>query len=302
MKETPKDMAASVRDRLKALAVKQGENFDLVLVRYGIERLLYRLSKSPLKAKFILKGAMLFRVWDGRLHRETRDLDLASFGDSSVETAVKSFQAVCAVPVPDDGLVFMDVRGEPLQAQEDYGGVRLTVLAKLTAARITIQVDVGFGNRITPPAKEIEFPTLLDFPAPKLRAYPVETVISEKLQALVDLGLRNSRFKDYFDLWHLGRTVRFEGPVLVAAIRATFDQRQTAFPETDPVGLTAKFVDDVQRQTMWRAFLRKVDPQSRDVALADTVDFLRTFLLPALRAAGAGESFDKAWLPGGPWR
>ncbi|MFN0166983.1 MAG: nucleotidyl transferase AbiEii/AbiGii toxin family protein, partial [Bryobacteraceae bacterium] len=211
MKSPPKNIAASVRDRLKALAVQQGENFDLVLVRYGIERLLYRLSLSPLRSQFVLKGATLFRVWDGAIHRETRDLDLAGFGDSSVEALIQSFRTICAVQVPDDGLAFLDVHGEPLQMLEDYGGVRLTVLGKLTAARINIQVDVGFGNRITPAAKEIEFPTLLDFPAPILRAYPAETVVAEKLQALVDLGFRNSRLKDYFDLWHIGRNVRFDG-------------------------------------------------------------------------------------------
>lgn len=163
MKTPPKNLAASVRDRLKALAVQRVENFDLVLVRYGIERLLYRLSQSPLKNQFVLKGAMLFTAWEGFQHRETRDLDLMGFGENSLESLVKAFESICATPVPADGLEFVVVKGEPIRALEEYGGVRLTVLAKLTAARITIQVDVGFGNRITPAPKEIKFPTFPPF-------------------------------------------------------------------------------------------------------------------------------------------
>ena len=301
MKSTPGNMAASVRDRLKVLARTRGENFDLMLVRYGIERLLYRLSRSPWEKNYVLKGAMLFTVWAGALHRETRDLDLMGFGDSSVGSLVENFRAICAVAVPDDGLVFVDVRGETIQALQDYGGARLTVLAKLTTARITIQVDVAFGNRITPRARRIEFPVLLDFPAPRLRAYPVETVVAEKLQAMVDLGLRNGRLKDYFDLWHLGRTVRFDGSLLVQAVRATFIQRKTPIPLNEPAGLTSRFYDDAARETQWRAFLRKVGDGNSDTALSDVVKFLRLFLLPLLKAAGAEAPFPKVWEPGGPW-
>jgi predicted nucleotidyltransferase component of viral defense system len=162
-----KNMPASVRDRLKTLATLRGENFDSVLVRYGIERLLYRLSKSAFRSKFILKGAMLFAVWDGSLHRETRDLDLQGFGDSSVEGLTQQFRAIIATSVPDDGLKFVDVRGEPIRALQDYRGVRLMVRAQITTARISIQVDVGFGSPVTPPPKEVAFPTLLNFPAPR---------------------------------------------------------------------------------------------------------------------------------------
>ena len=302
MKRPPKNMAASVRDRLKILADQRGENFDAVLVRYGIERLLYRLSKSAFQNKFFLKGAMLFVVWEGALHRETRDLDLQGFGDGSVEGLSKQFGAIIATPVPDDGLEFLDVRGEPIQALQDYGGARLMVRARMTAARISIQVDVGFGSQITPSPKEVAFPTLLDFPAPRLRAYPVETVVAEKLQAIVDLGLRNSRLKDYFDLWYLGQTVQFNGALLARAILRTFAGRKTAFPEGDPVGLTTKFFDDEQRRTQWRAFLKRVDLRGRDIPFGDVLAFLREFLLPPLEAARDDGLFPGTWGKGGPWR
>jgi hypothetical protein len=245
---------------------------------------------------------MLFAVWEGALHRETRDLDLQGFGDGSVEGLTEQFRAIIATPVTDDGLEFVDVRGEPIRALHDYGGARLIVRARLTAARISIQVDVGFGSQITPPPKEVVFPTLLDFPAPRLRAYPVETVVAEKLQAIVDLGLRNSRLKDYFDLWHLGRNFRFDGALLARAIRGTFAARKTAFPEGDPAGLTAKFFDDEQRRTQWRAFLKRVDQRSRDVPFGGLLGFLREFLLPPLKAARAEDVFAHAWNKGGPWQ
>ena len=302
MKTAPKNLAASVRDRLKALAVQRRENFDLLLVRYGIERLLYRISASSQKHQFVLKGAMLFTAWEGFQHRETRDLDLMGFGESSIESLVKVFQSVCAADVQADGLEFVSVKGETIRALEEYGGVRLTVIAKLTAARITIQVDVGFGNCITPAPKEISFPTLLDFPAPKLRAYPVETVIAEKLQALVDLGLRNGRLKDYYDLWHLGHKVNFDGQLLARAIRATFTQRKTRFPESDPVGLTARYHDDVLRQSAWIAFGKKLNKKNQPVALPDVVAFLSEFLLPPLNAAASEEIWKESWTAGGPWK
>ncbi len=302
MKKPLINVGASVRDRLKALAVKRQESFDLVLVRYGIERLLYRLSQSPSRRDFVLKGAMLFMAWEGMQHRETRDLDLTGFGEPSPEKLIEAFKTICSVRVPDDGLVFVGVHGEPIRALDEYGGVRLKVLAKLTAARITIQVDVGFGNRITPRAREVEYPTLLDFPAPKLRAYPVETVVAEKLQAMVNLGLRNGRLKDYFDLWHLGRTVDFDGKVLAEAVRATFIQRRTPFPEGAPVGLTARFYDDPIRQTQWRAFLNKVDQEHRPASLNQVVEFLRPFLLPVLAAAEGDRALITLWKARGPWK
>lgn len=302
MKPPPKNLAASVRDRLKQRARERGESFDLVLVRYGIERLLYRLSRSPLRRRFVLKGAMLFTAWEGFLHRETRDLDLMGFGTGTPAELAEAFGAVCRTAVPEDGLVFGDIGAEPIRAIEEYGGVRLTVRAKLAGARITIQVDVGFGNRITPPPRELVFPALLEFPAPVLRAYPVETVIAEKLQALVGLGLRNGRLKDYYDLWHLGQRSVFAGAVLAAAIRATFRQRRTPFPAGLPAGLTERYHDDALRRTAWTAFCRKLSARSRPVELAEVVAFLRGFLVPVLEAAARDGGWAAHWPAGGPWR
>jgi len=302
MKTPPKNVAASVRNRLKILAEKRGENFDLVLVLYGIERLLYRLSQSELHKKFILKGAMLFTIWGGTLHRETRDLDLQGFGDSSVDGLVEQFRSIIGMQVPDDGIEFIDVQGEAIRALQDYGGARLTIRAKLTTARISIQVDVGFGSRITPPPKEIDFPTLLEFPAPRLRAYPVETVVAEKLQAMVDLGQRNSRLKDYFDLWYLAKNFYFDGSILARAIEGTFSSRKTVIPVSEPVGLSAKFFDDAYRQIQWRAFIKKVDRQSQSMAFGDIAGLLRKFLMPPMKAASSGVLFAEVWEKGGPWK
>ncbi len=214
MSDIPKkNLPASVRQRLLNLSKERGQPFDLVLVRYGIERLLYRLSCSPYAEKFLLKGAMLFVVWGEDAPRTTRDLDLLGFGPAD-ETEVKAnFVDLAGLDVEPDGLEFLpaSVAVAPIREDARYSGIRVTLEARLAQARIPLQVDIGYGDAVTPAPAEVDFPPLLDFPAPRLRAYPYYTVMAEKLEAAVLLGAANTRMKDFFDLWYLSGRFTFEG-------------------------------------------------------------------------------------------
>ena len=234
-----KNLPASVRQRLMNLADRSGEPFLRVLINYGLERLLYRLSRSRYRDRFVLKGALLFAVWSELPHRPTIDVDLMSATTITTAELTSIFSAICATPVEDDGLTFLpgSVRGEEIRETHAYAGVRLKMLAKLGNAHIDLQVDIGFADAITPGPVTLEYPSLLGFPAPRLSAYPRETVVAEKLEAAVSLGMQNSRMKDFYDLWIMAREFEFEGAVLSHAIRNTFDRRKTAIPADEPVVL-----------------------------------------------------------------
>jgi predicted nucleotidyltransferase component of viral defense system len=297
-------MAASVRQRLMNKAREQKEGFDLVLIRYALERLLYRLSQSPHHDRFVLKGAMLFQIWSGHPHRPTRDLDLLGHGSPDPGRFEDVFRDICEQEVGDDGLKFRAdmVRAERMKEDEEYQGLRLKLQAYLATARIPIQIDIGFGDAVTPGADEITYPTLLDFPAPMLKAYPRETVVAEKFQAMVMLGIANSRMKDFFDLRMLARQFEFSGPVLSTAIGATFARRKTALPEQPPLALTSEFTEDRQKLTQWLAFVRKGRLDTEEMALSEIADSLRAFLMPPTLAIASAGGFDMTWSPGGPWR
>ena len=295
-------MAVSVRARLAQLAARHGYDFQQVLTSFAIERLLFRLSVSPHAGSFVLKGATLFTLWEGFPHRQTRDLDLLGFGENSIERLVEVFRQVCAMPVAEDGLLFGKISGEPIRALQEYGGIRIHVAAALERAVIPLGVDIGFGDQITPPPKKVEFPTLLDFPKPKLRVYPVETVVAEKFEAMVRLDMANSRMKDFYDLAYLARTMAFEGEQLCAAIRATFVRRSSLLPHSLPAALTNEFSAHPAKLTQWRAFCRKDTRTKTEVPLSEVVDFIGAFLLPPLQSLAAGTAFRLSWTPNGPWR
>jgi hypothetical protein len=219
----PTALAASVRDRLKVIADRRHEDFQDVLLRFGIERLLYRLSRSEWRGRFVLKGAMLFAVWADRPHRTTRDVDLLGFGEVTVTTMRRVFRSLCEVEVEPDGLVFRvaSVVGERIRAGQGYPGVRITLEAELARAVIPLQIDIGTGDSVLPAPRLTALPTFLNMPVPHLRAYSRYTVVAEKLQILVEKGLATSRMKDFLDLLFLSRTYEFAGPTLVRAIRAT---------------------------------------------------------------------------------
>jgi predicted nucleotidyltransferase component of viral defense system len=299
----PKNLTASVQARLLNLARHRGEDFQLVLTRYGIERLLYRLSRSPYRDEFILKGAMLFQVWADEPHRPTRDLDLLGRGPTDVQRLTEVFRAICTTPVVDDGIhILVDtIHGEEIRETQEYRGVRVLFEARLANMRIPIQVDVGFGDAVTPGPVEIEFPTLLDLPPPVLNAYSRETVVAEKLQAMVMLGVANSRMKDFFDVWVLRQEYEFNGATLSEAIGATFRRRTTNLPDDVPVALSTAFADDAGQQAQWRAFLNRGKLSVGDATLADVITALREFLMPPVHAARTGRRLDVSWYPGGPW-
>ncbi len=274
-----------------------------MLVRYALERLLYRLSISEHADDFILKGAMLFALWGDELeHRPTKDVDLLGQGDPRPQRQAAVFRSVCAVEVgADDGLDFDEdtVVAEEIREDAVYGGVRVVLRALLGKAKIRVQVDVGYGDAVTPSPVRITYPTLLDHPAPELQAYPAPTVVAEKLEAMTSLGLANSRMKDFFDVAWCAEHLAFDGEELVSAVCATFQRRGTVLPTTAPTALTSKFARDAAKLEQWAAFTRKsllADPG----ALPDVVDAVAAFLLPVLQHASAG-GHPGRWEPGGLW-
>lgn len=297
----PTNVAASVRARLLELSRRRGVEFQLVLSEFAIERLLYRLGVSPYAERFVLKGAMLFKLWSDRRQRATWDLDLLGRGASAVSEVMAVIRELCAIRA-DDGIAFdLDsITGEEIRAADEYAGVRVRLEARLTEARIPVQVDVGFGDAIVPPPRRQAYPTLLDHAPPRILVYPREAVVAEKLEAIVSLGVTNSRMKDFYDVHVLASSFAFEGPSLARAVHATFERRGTPLPENAPLALTPGFLAAPERQTQWRAFLRRgrLDAPPDAALLAEA---LRQFLWPALVAAACGEAFTKTWPPGGPW-
>jgi hypothetical protein len=251
--------AASIHARLKNLSDARGGDFNRILERYAIERWLYRLSRSEARERLFLKGAMLFDLWFEAPHRPTRDADFLGHGPDDIPTLETLVREVCAIAC-DDGLSFdMDsLAVETIREEARYGGLRARLTAKLGNARIPMQLDVGFGDAVTPAADEVEYPVLLNgLPAPKLKVYPRATVVAEKLEAIVSLGITNSRMKDYFDLLALVREGALDPETLVAAIAATFQRRGTEFPLTPPIGLSPEFVATPGKVQLWTAFLAR---------------------------------------------
>ena len=259
MPDRPRNIGASVRQRLLNLAHARGQPMELLLTRYALERLLHRLSVSPHRERFVLKGAMLLATWFDEPHRATRDVDLLGFGDAAEDSLLETFREIMAVEV-DDGVSF-DLKGlriEAIREEVEYGGSRLRTTAALAGARIPITVDIGFGDAVEPGVEDIDLPVLLDMPSPHLRAYPPETVIAEKFHAMVVLGRANSRMKDYYDVWMLMSTIELEHERMRRAIGATFARRSTAIPVEVPDGLSDAFAIDPGKQRQWDAFARSL--------------------------------------------
>jgi hypothetical protein len=273
-----KNIAASVRDRLMNQARASGVPFAALMERFVIGRLLWRVSKSGADRQFVLKGAQLFSLWANAPHRPTRDLDLLGFGDSSVEGLKIFFSNLLDTPPdPDDGLIWGKVEGSLIREDQRYEGVRISTKANLAGAIVPAQVDVGFGDIVTPVPVEMSWKELLGFPEARLLAYPPETVIAEKLNAAEELGVANSRMKDFYDLAWLSDSLEFDLSLLRSAIQATFDRRGTPFPQTMPVAFTPEFYDDPSKVKQWSAFLRKNRLEAR--SLADVALRLNSFFI-----------------------
>jgi hypothetical protein len=280
-----KNIAASVKARLQNVARKRGDDFNLLLLRYGIERLLFRLSQSAYAETFLLKGAMLFVIWDEKTHRPTRDLDLLGFGHSEKGDLVRVFQEVAGTPVLHDGIVFdpESVHAESIREDNVYGGIRIRLMGKIGSVEIPVQIDVGVGDAVTPAPETATFPALLDFPGPRVRIYPAYTVVAEKFEAMVKLGGANTRMKDFHDVWFLAARFDFDASTLREALEATFACRKTILP-SPPEPFTVEFANDPTKQAQWSAFLRRNGLAGIPPQFSDVVTVLRRFIEPVLRS------------------
>lgn len=298
---SPKNIAASVRTRLLNLAKQQQEDFQILLQRYTIERLLYRMSKSEYNDQFVLKGAMVFLVWDDGPRRATRDLDLMGYGDNSKARLEEVFRLFCNVPVEPDGLEYIPetVRASLITEDQKYQGTRVNLRAFLSGSRTRsdIQIDIGYGNPITPSAVNAEFPTLLNLPKPKIKAYPPETVVAEKFEAIVRHGIENTRLKDFYDLENISQKFAFQGETLSRAIATTFKSRGRLLPQEVPIALTPKYTTDPQKLRIWREFHTKAQIREKPKSLTQVAENIQRFLMPVCLAIAAGREFAQQWSP-----
>ena len=297
--EPGKNLAASIRARLLRLAQDKGEDYQRVLGRYAIERFLYRLGRSPYRDRFALKGATLFTLWTGQSHRPTKDLDLLGWGSSAISDVEATIRAICGVQ-DEDGILFdsKSVEGAKIQEDDEYEGVRIKLNTHLAGARIPLQIDIGFGDAVYPEPELASFPVLLPMDAPLIRAYPREASIAEKLHAMVELDIRNSRMKDFYDIWFIASTWTFDMASLRKAIIASFGRRRLSVPETVPFALTKDFLNDTQKKQQWNAFVSRLDPADKAPSLEEVGVMLRTFLLPCLSSENPGV---RRWVPSLHW-
>ena len=291
------NLSASILARLLTLAMHRGDDYSLLLNRFAMERLLARVSTSPYAERFLLKGALLFALWYDAPHRPTRDADLLGFGPDDEANLIATFRDIAAMDL-GDGIVFdpESVQAQAIREDNTYGGTRITLVSRIGSARCALQIDVGFGDAVTPGPQTVAYPTLLnDFKAPTLRVYPVYTVIAEKYQAMVMLGQANSRMKDFFDLAVIARRTELDGATLAMAIAATFARRQTALPTQRPLALTKQFSGDAAKLRQWQAFLNKnrIDAAS----LGDTVALLDDLLWPPTQVAATNSQATAIWRP-----
>jgi predicted nucleotidyltransferase component of viral defense system len=297
------NVAHSIHQRLLNKAREAGRPFGEVLQHFGLERFLYRLSQSPYRDRFVLKGALLLRVWEGNRARFTRDIDLLGLTANDLDGIAAIMREVCQQEVAAGGLVFDPATVEASHIAEEamYEGFRVIVRAQLGAARLRLQVDIGFGDAVVPAPTELSYPTLLDLPPALLLAYSKQSAIAEKLSAMLRLGRDNSRMKDYYDIWLLSRHGSFTGATLSEAIRQACVVRGVGLPE-EPVGLSAEFALAEGKAAQWRGFVRKSHAADAPTDLDEVVTAMRAFLEPVLAALRASEPFDAAWHAPGPWR
>jgi hypothetical protein len=297
-----RNVAASVRARLLNKARAEKRDFNLVLTRYALERILYRLSISEQRDQFLLKGALLFDLWFDIPHRPTHDADLLGFCLAEVPDLMETFREISRIEC-DDGIVFQHetVRATEIRKEANYAGVRITLTGLLDGARCHVQIDIGFGDAVVPGPENAQYPVILDdMPPPRLSVYPRYTVVAEKLETITSLGILNSRMKDYFDLWILAKHSNFDGAILAKAISATFERRDTSTPSAMPFGLTDEFAEDAKKVQQWQAFQRKNALET--MPLKTIVEDLQLFLQPVLKAISIDEQLALSWHPGVGWR
>ena len=300
-----KNIGHSVFQRLLNIAKNKGVDFNLLLIRYGIERFLFRLSISPYVNEFVLKGANLFLVWKVENYRVTKDTDLLKLGSADANRIKEIFKEICKIDYSQDGISFnySTIKVIPIRDFQGLEGLRVILKGKLHHAVIPLQIDIGFGDVVTPRIKTINFPTLLGFPQPRIKAYSRYTVIAEKFEAIVRLGIVNSRMKDFYDIWLMCKLFKFDGRILREAILNTFKRRTTKLSHDVPIAFREEFQKDNQKQIQWRAFIQKINKTS-DVPkeLNLVIQALIKFLMPIVDSIINNTPFEKTWSPGGPWK
>lgn len=304
--KTPRNVAASVRARLLDHARRHGDDYQRILTRFAVERLLFRLGRTEATDRYVLKGAMLFVTWPEHAFRPTGDLDLLGHGDPDPETIAELFARICRVEVPDDGIVFHSntLKVEPVREGDKYKGIELALKGELSNAAIHVQVDIGFGDHVYPPPTRRVFPGLLpDLPAASVLMYPPETVIAEKFEAMIRFGEMNGRIKDFYDIWVIARTFPFDLSGLGEAVGGTLRRRETVIPSDMPVGLTDVFAKIVEERGLWRGFLRRSPPTFQPPPFPDVQAELRRFFGPVIASLALPEAAVGQWDPhGGTWR
>ena len=298
-----KNIAASVHQRLLDKARESERPFNELFQYYAIERFLYRLSKSSFTERLILKGALMLIVWESPISRPTMDIDMLGKMENNVDAIVSMVREICLQEVAQDGLVFdpKSVQGERITEDADYEGVRIRFRGSLATARITIQLDVGFGDIVIPPPELTTYPIILDFPAPRIRGYSRESTIAEKFEAMIKLGIMNSRMKDFWDIWLLSQQFDFDGKTLAEAIIKTFSIRHTAIP-ADPIAFTSAFMRDARKAAQWKAFLRKNRLINIPDNLEEVIKDVSIFLKPLVDSLVNDKPVPAKWKAPGPWQ
>jgi len=299
----PKNLAASMRAKLLDRARDRKEDFQFMLGRWVAERFLFRLGKSDQREAFVLKGATLFLIWQGKLLRPTRDIDLLGYGSAQIRHVVESIRAVCSIEAAD-GIAFdlAGVTGEEIREDAEYDGVRIRVPATLDGARVQLQIDIGFGDAVDPAPEETTFPVMLEMESPRLKTYPPEVVIAEKLQAMIQLGIANSRMKDFFDIWMLSREQSFEMSRLRRAVVATFARRKTELPTERPTALTDAFLREKGKASQWIGFLSRMQ-LPKELADLDAVgNAIADFVMPVFEVGRSENPEELEWPAKGPWK
>ncbi|MDR8389831.1 nucleotidyl transferase AbiEii/AbiGii toxin family protein [Aliifodinibius sp. S!AR15-10] len=297
MNREKKAIAASVHQRLLNKARETKRPFNELLQYYAMEKFLLRMSRSQFAEDFVLKGALLLRTFGIAEFRPTRDIDLLKYGDHAIPEVEKVIAECCRLEVEEDGLEFdpKSVSGQEIREQQAYQGIRISVKGKLGTARVHLQIDMGFGDVVTPEPLWVEYPTIMDEERPRLRAYTLESAIAEKYQAMVDMGIVNSRMKDYYDIYYVTEHRSFDGPQLQSAIKQTFQRRKTGIPEEVPLALTRSFYEDETKIKQWKAFIGKVSDDLVPSELETVVARIAIFLWPVTDALSKGNSFDREW-------
>jgi len=303
MYRNTKNIADSVHQRLLNKAREAGRPFNELLQYFAIERFIYRLSMSPYAGKFIIKGALMFNVWIGLLSRPTKDIDLLGKMNNSIEVMTTVMKDVSEQKVEPDGLSFDADTMIIMRITEgaDYEGLRVRIQGNLGQSRISLQIDIGFGDVIFPKELKITYPAILEFPSPRLKGYSMESTIAEKFHTMVNLGVLNSRMKDFFDIWFLSRHFDFKGKILSTAIQKTFKNRETDILD-EPEVFRDSFATEKRKETQWAAFVRKTRLQNDTPKFHDVISDIKEFLHPIVHALARKRSFQNTWIVPGPWK